>query len=111
MAKCGIVIKGDLPPDALTAIQQSGIKVVSSVRYLGVKMGTIASKHAFAAFMAEAQRRVNIASTLGLSLHERVQILKVWILPVLLLTARAYYPNPVVVSSLTTTCIQYSIRI
>ena len=40
---------------------------------------------AFAASMAEAQRRANIASTLGLSLQERVQMLKVWILLVVLL--------------------------
>ena len=65
-------------------------------------MGNISPKEAFAASMAEAQRRANIASTLGLSLQERVQILKVWILPVVLLTARAYYPDPVVISSLTT---------
>ena len=65
-------------------------------------MGNISPKEAFAASMAEAQRRANIASTLGLSLQERVQILKVWILPVVLLTASAYYPDPVVISSLTT---------
>ena len=65
-------------------------------------MGNIMSKDAFATSMAEAQRRANIASTLGLSLQERVQILKVWILPVVLLTARAYCPDPVVISSLTT---------
>ena len=65
-------------------------------------MGNISPKEAFAASMAEAQMRANIASTLGLRLQERVQILKVWILPVVLLTARAYYPDPVVISSLTT---------
>ena len=108
-AKCGIVIKVDLPPDALAAIQQSGISVVSSVRYLGVKMGNIASKDAFAASMGEAQKRVNIASTLGLSQQERVQILKVWILPVLLLT-ESLLPRPGC-CILPNRCIQYSIRV
>ena len=41
----------------------------SSVRYLGVKMGNATSRDAsIASIMAEAQRRANIASTLGLSL-------------------------------------------
>ena len=65
-------------------------------------MGNISPKDAFAASMAEARRRANIASTLGPSLQQRVQILKVWILPVVLLTARAYYPDPAIISSLTT---------
>ena len=65
-------------------------------------MGNITSKDAFAASMAEAHRRADIVSTLGLSLQERVQILKIWMPPVLLLTARAYYPDPIVISSLTT---------
>ena len=63
-------------------------------------MGNITSKDAFAASMAEAHRRADIVSTLGLSLQERVQILKIWMPPVLLLTARAYYPDPIVIASL-----------
>ena len=67
LAKCGIVIKGDLPPDALAAIQQSGIKIVNSVRYRVVKMGNISSKDAFAASMAESAEEVEYC------LHARPQ--------------------------------------
>ena len=52
-------------------------------------MENISPKEAFVAPMAEAQRRANVVSSLILSLSERIQMLKVWILPVLLLMARA----------------------
>ena len=47
--KCGIVIKGLITSDAMSTIRNSGMKVKRDVKYLGVNMGNISSKEAFAA--------------------------------------------------------------
>ena len=40
--------------------------------------------------LGEAHRRAALVASFGLSLLERIQLLKIWVLPVLLLTAGAY---------------------
>ena len=63
------------------------------MKYLGAK--------AFAAPLAEAFRRAKLASYLDLTIKERLILLKTWVLPVLLLTARAYVADHTTPSTLT----------
>ena len=83
------MIKGQLPPEAMLAIPQLGINIKTSIKYLGVEMENILPKEALVAPIAEAQRRADVVSSSVLSLSEMIQMLKVCILHVLLLMARA----------------------
>ena len=65
-------------------------------------VGHITTAQAFAKVLGEAQRRASILGAFPFSLPERVQLLKVWILLCLLLTARTYCPDDMVERSLKT---------
>jgi len=53
-------------------------------------VGNVSTSQAFARALGEAQRRASARGAFPLSLDERIQLLKVWILPWLLLTSRTY---------------------
>ena len=107
LGKCGVVIKG-----SLTASQQIqvevirdkqlllGIPIVDSVKYLGVRMGNVTPNSAFAFPLGEAQRRASSIAAYGQSPKERILLLKTWILPCVLLTARAYFPTDITIRAL-----------
>ena len=105
IAKCGMVIKGLLHKDdqAKVASQAGerllGILVQQSVKYLGVRIGNISSEFAYAYLLAEAQRRASVVAGLHLSRKERITLLKTWVLPTVLLTARAYFHYKITVHS------------
>ena len=65
-------------------------------------MGHVLVKEAFVGPLREAYRRARIAATIALSIPEKITLLKTWILPTLLLTARAYVAHRSVVSALNT---------
>ena len=60
------------------------------VKYLGVQIGNLSVSQAFSKVMGEAHKRSALVASFGLSLSERLLLLKTWVLPVVLLTARAY---------------------
>ena len=100
VGKSAYVTKGALQPAALQFMQDSGLQHETKVRYLGVQMGHVSVKEAFVGPMREAYRRARIAATIALSTPEKITLLKTWILPTLLLTARAYVADRSVVSAL-----------
>ena len=100
LGNCGIVVKGNLSTRDQQHVTESpggsqlcGIQIRQSVRYLGVKIGNLTSDEAFASYLGEAQRRASTVGSLGLSKKEAIILLKTWILPTLLLTARSYFPS------------------
>ena len=106
-SKCGIVVKGPLHPLDQQATEQTpsgevllGISLCPHVKYLGVRMGNITSDEAFSFPLAEAQRRASRLAALQFSLRERILLLKTWILPTVLLTARAYFPSDITIKAL-----------
>ena len=72
-----------------------------SVKYLGVLVGHAPADKAFAGPVAEAFRRAKLASCLDLTIKEKLVLLKTWVLPVSLLTARAYVAEHSTSSALT----------
>ena len=102
VGKSAYVTKGTLQPEALQFMQESGLQHETKVRYLGVQMGHMCVKEAFVGPLREAYRRARIAATIALSIPETTTLLKTWILPTLLLTAKAYVADRSVVSALHT---------
>ena len=107
LGKCGVVIKGRLTASEQAQVEVIrdkqillGIPIVDSVKYLGVRMGNVTPDSAFAFPLGEAQRRAGSIASYGLSLKERILLLKMWILPCVLLTARAYFPTDITVRAL-----------
>ena len=107
LIKCGVVIKGNLTFAKHSEVELSngqqllrGIPVVESMEYLGVRMRHLTSDAAFAFPLGEAQRRVGCMTAYGLSIKERILLLKTWILPCVLLTARAYFPFEITIRAL-----------
>ena len=90
LSKSAMVVKGKFPGSDMNKLQNCGLPITTCVRYLGVLIGHVTVVEAFSKALGEAQRRASQLSLLPLTLIERVQLMKVWILPVLLLTARAY---------------------
>ena len=88
LSKSAFVLKGDVGQDALQQFKEARLQQQSFVKYLGVKMGHISVKETFLGALQEAFRRARVASSLELTIAEKVQLLKVWMPPTLLLTAR-----------------------
>ena len=63
-------------------------------------MGRVSVKEAFVGPLGKGYRRPRIAATIALSVPEKITLLKTWLLPTLLLTARAYVADRSVVSAL-----------
>ena len=93
LSKSAMVIKGKRIECDIKSFKSCGLTMADSVRYLGVLIGHVTTAQAFAKALGEARRRASQLSLFPLTLLERVQLLKVWILPVLLLTARAYHAS------------------
>ena len=73
---------------------------MDSVKYLGVRMGNVTPDSAFAFPLGEAQRRAGSIAAYGLSMKKHILLLKTWILPCVLLTARAYFATKITVRAL-----------
>ena len=107
LANCGIVIKGLLTPSERGHIEvvkekqlMLGIPIAYSVKCTGVRMGNVSSDTTFAFPQGVPQRRASCITTYGLSIRDLVLLLKTWILPCVLLTARAYFPSDIVIRAL-----------
>ena len=107
LGKCGVVIKIILHSQDQQHIKAKqdgelllGMRICQSVKYLGVRMGNITSDEAYAFPLVEAQRRASVVANLHLSLRERIVLLKTWVLPIVLLIARAYFLSDITIRSL-----------
>ena len=85
---------------ALVYLSDAGLPQKPFVKYLGVNIGHLSIKEAFLGPLKEAFRRVSVVANIGLTIAEKVQLLKVWIHPMFLLMARAYVADKSAVSAL-----------
>ena len=102
--KCGIVLKGTYAEAQQERFADYGIAIRDCVKYLGVLVGHITTSQAFAKVLGETQRRASLLGAFPFSLLERIQLLKVWILPCLPLTTHTYCLDDMVGRSLKTIC-------
>ena len=77
-----------------------GLEVRERVKYLGVLIGQVNAEQAYAGPMAKMKSRATFLKTLPLDLWERAEIYKVWVQPVVQLTARVYEPSQKVLTTL-----------
>ena len=80
---CGIVVKPAEQSHIEVTIDKRllrGIPIVESIKYLGVRMGNVSPDSAFAFPLGEAQRTANCITAYGLSMTERIHLLKTSIL-------------------------------
>ena len=99
-------IVSNIQPEAWwSAMRGEGIEVRHFIKFLGIRLGNVITQQqreegfmgltidqAFSLAIQESFRGARIASTLPLTLVERAMLLKIWILPVMAWTAKAYYP-------------------
>ena len=107
-------IVSNIQPEAWwSAMRSESVEVKHFMKYLGIRPGNMVTlqqreegfmgltiEQAFSLAIQESFRRARIASTLSLTLIERALLLKIWILPVMAWTAKAYYPPHLVTRQL-----------
>ena len=67
-----------------------GFKVVDHLRYLSIRMVYCSAEQAFAPAIAKMKARAEFLKTLALEDTEKATLFKMWVQPVVWLTARAY---------------------
>ena len=77
-----------------------GLEVRERVKYLGVLIGQGNAEQAYAGPMAKMKSTATFLKTLPLDLWERAEIYKVWVHPVVQLTAQVYVPSQKVLTTL-----------
>ena len=65
-----------------------------------MQLGHVTSEHAYAPALAKMKARVMVLKTLPLDQLEKAQLYKIWVQPVINLTARGYEPDARVLSSM-----------
>ena len=80
--------------------QVAGVQVVPRQRYLGIQLGHVTSAQAFAPALAKMKSRAAFLKSLPLDQMERAELYKVWIQPLVNLTARVYEPDASVISTM-----------
>ena len=98
--KSGILLVGIWNDATKAFFSCIDIKVCSSYKYLGVKLGYVSPEEAFAPAMQKAMGRALSMQHWKLTLRERGFLLKLWILLVLVYPSRVIYPVKQVVESL-----------
>ena len=86
--KSGILLAGIWDDAAKSLFSYIDIKISSSYKYLGVKLGHVSPSEAFAPAMQKAIGRALSMRHSKLTLRERVFLLKICILPVLVYRSR-----------------------
>ena len=77
-----------------------GLEVRERVKYPGVLIGQVNAEQAYAGPMAKMKSRAALLKTLPLDLSERAGIYKIWVQPVVQLTAQVYKPSQKVLTIL-----------
>ena len=88
-------------PNEAVPTHVAGVQVVPRQRYLGVQLGHVSSEQAYAPALAKMKARAMFLRTLPLDQMEKAELYKIWVQPVVTLTARVYEPNQSVLSTMT----------
>ena len=78
----------------------AGLEVKKKLKYLGVWIGHITADEAYAIPLQKMIQRANYIRFLPLSLKEKAEMVMIWLIPCLYLTARSYEPTKDVESQL-----------
>ena len=91
LGKCVVVEKCNFSQANWKSIENYGLPLKMSIKYhLGVLIGHMTVARAFSKSRGEAERRASLMVSFLLSLIEIIQLLKVWVVPVLMRAATAY---------------------
>ena len=99
--KSAILLKGEWPPQLQAALTQLGIPIQKTYKYLGILLGHVTPEQSFSLALNKALGRAYSMRSWELSLPERIELLKLWILPLLVHPARAVFADDNVISTLT----------
>ena len=98
--KSAILLARDWPPHVQALLSQFGIPIQSSYKYLGIVLGHVTSEQSFSLALNKALARAHAMRSWELSLQERVEPLKLWIVPLIVYPARAVHADENVCSTL-----------
>ena len=90
--------------DLTATLGATKIPIKASYKYLGVILGNVSPEQAYAPALQKALRRPFLMQHWKLSLHERVEPLKLWIIPSVIYPAIVIFPSKPVISTLRTIC-------
>ena len=102
LSKSALLLKGHWTEANKVQLLSTGLRIQKSYKYLGIQFGDVTAEESFSHALQKATGRAFAMQTWALSLPERIQLLKLWILPLLVYPARAVFPSAAVVSTLTT---------
>ena len=102
LSKSAILVKGFWPPALTGLLAATGLPIKDKYKYLGVFIGHIPPEVAYGAAIQKALGRAYSMQHWKLSLAERVELLKLWILPLIVYPARVVFPTSPVISMLRT---------
>ena len=96
LSKSAILLKGSWPVDLQATLAMPNIPIKYRYKYLGVIIGHVTSEAAYGPVLQKALGRAFSMQHSKLSLRERVELLKLWTLPLVV------YPTAPVISTLRT---------
>ena len=99
--KSAFLLAGDWPPHMQALLSQFSIPIQSSYKYIGIVLGHVTSEQSFSVALKKALARAHAMRSLELSLEGWVELLKLWILPLIVYLARAVHADENVCSALT----------
>ena len=91
--KSAFLLAGDWPLHAQAQLLQFGIPIQTSCKYLGILLGYVTPEQSFSLALNKALSRAHAMRSWELSLQERVELLKLWILPLIVHPARAVHAD------------------
>ena len=98
--KSAILLKGTWNLHHKSLIHSLPIAIKPSAKYLGVLLGNATPEESFAPALQKALHRAVRMQEWGLTLQQRIELLKQWILPVLTVPARVIFPTKAICAQL-----------
>ena len=98
--KSAILLKGTWSLHHKSLINSLPIAIKPSAKYLGVLLGNATPEESFAPALQKALHRVVRMQAWGLTLQQRIELLKQWILPILTVPVRVIFPTKAICTQL-----------
>ena len=100
--KSSILLKGQWDPVHRVQFLSKGLKIVEKYKYQGIVLGAKTTEEAYGPALRKATGRSFSMQPWSLSLDDRVELLQIWILPLLVYPARVVYPSDNVIAAVRT---------
>ena len=101
--KSAILLKGDWLPQSRALLSKLGMPIQTSIKYLGILLGHVTAEQFFPLALNKALSRAYAMRSWELTLPEHAELLKLWILPLLVHPARAVLADKNVCFTLSST--------